>query len=152
MPKRVCFLILRRTTFLGVVWDSTSMQACLSPARIVSILSAVERIRLGQSLTVKQFQRLLSLIAAASNVIAFRLLYMRPLQWRLRTKGFSPRGKPFSMIKVTWRCFRALVMWKKPWNPPVVPREVVVSSSSLHPGGPQYRSRHPVEIYSQSWQ
>ncbi len=30
-------------------------------------------------------------------------------------------------------------------NPPVVPREVVVSSSSLQPGGPQYRSRHPVE-------
>ncbi len=30
-------------------------------------------------------------------------------------------------------------------NPPVVPRKVVVSSSSLHPGGPQYRSRHPVE-------
>ncbi len=30
-------------------------------------------------------------------------------------------------------------------NPPVDPREVVVSSSSLHPGGPQYRSRHPVE-------
>ncbi len=30
-------------------------------------------------------------------------------------------------------------------NPPVIPREVVVSVSSLHPGGPQYRSRHPVE-------
>ncbi len=30
-------------------------------------------------------------------------------------------------------------------NPPVVPREVVVSSSSLHPGGPQYRSSNPVE-------
>ncbi len=30
-------------------------------------------------------------------------------------------------------------------NPPVVPKEVVVSSSSLHPGDPQYRSRHPVE-------
>ncbi len=27
----------------------------------------------------------------------------------------------------------------------MIPREVVVSSSSLHPGGPQYRSRHPVE-------
>ncbi len=26
-----------------------------------------------------------------------------------------------------------------------VPREVAVSSSRLHPGGPQYRSRHPVE-------
>ncbi len=30
-------------------------------------------------------------------------------------------------------------------NPPVVPREVVVFSSSLYPGGKQYRSRHPVE-------
>ncbi len=39
----------QRTTFLGVIWDSMSMQACLSPARIESILSAVERIRLGQS-------------------------------------------------------------------------------------------------------
>ncbi len=27
----------------------------------------------------------------------------------------------------------------------LVPRKVVVSSSSLHPGGPEYRSRHPVE-------
>ncbi len=44
----------------------------------------------------KQFQRLLGLMAAASNVTAFGLLYMRPLQWWLRTKGFSPRGNPFS--------------------------------------------------------
>ncbi len=29
-------------------------------------------------------------------------------------------------------------------NPPVVPREVIVSASNLHPGGPQYRSRQPV--------
>ncbi len=106
---------LQRTTFLGVVWDSTSMQARLSPARIESILSAVKRLRLGQSLTVKQFQRLLGLMAATSNVIPFGLLYMRLLQWWLRTKGFSPKGNAFRMIKVTPRCFRALVMWKKPW-------------------------------------
>ncbi len=30
-------------------------------------------------------------------------------------------------------------------NPPVVLKEVVVSASNLHPGGPQHRSRHPVE-------
>ncbi len=106
---------LQRTTFLGVIWDSTSMQARLLPARIESILSAVKRIRLGQSLTVRQFQRLLGLMAAASNVIPVGLLHMRPLQWWLRTKGFSPRGNPFRMIKVTRRCLRALVMWKKPW-------------------------------------
>ncbi len=61
-------------------------------ARIESILSAVKSIRLGQSLTVKPFQRLLGLMAAASNMIPFGLLYMRPLQWWLRTKGFSPKG------------------------------------------------------------
>ncbi|KAI2642984.1 enzymatic polyprotein [Labeo rohita] len=106
---------LQKTTYLGVVWDSTTMQACLSPARIELILTAVTRVKEGQSLTVKQFQRLLGLMAAASNVIPFDLLYMRPLQWWLRTKGFSPRGNPFRMIKVMRRCLRALDMWKKPW-------------------------------------
>ncbi len=106
---------LQRTTYLGVVWDSTTMQARLSPARIESILTAVTRVREGLSLTVKQFQKLLGLMAAASNVIPFGLLYMRPLQWWLKTKGFSPRGNPLRMIKVTRRCLRALDMWRKPW-------------------------------------
>ncbi len=82
---------LQRTTYLGVVWDLTTMQARLSPARIESILTAVRRVREGLSFTVKQFQRLLGLMAATSNVIHFGLLYMRPLQWWLKTKGFSPR-------------------------------------------------------------
>ncbi|KAI2647838.1 Transposon Ty3-G Gag-Pol polyprotein [Labeo rohita] len=58
---------LQRTTYLGVVWDSTMMQARLSPARIESILTAVKRVKEGRSLTVKQFQQLLGLMAAASN-------------------------------------------------------------------------------------
>ncbi|CAM4724403.1 unnamed protein product [Leuciscus chuanchicus] len=106
---------LQRTTFLGVVWDSVSMQARLSPPRVDSILAAEKSVKLGQLLTVKQFQRLLGLMAAASNGIPFGLLHMRPLQWWLRTRGFSPRGNPFRTIKVTRRCLRALVMWKKPW-------------------------------------
>ncbi len=84
----------QRTTYLGVVWDSTTMQAHLSPARIESILATVKRVREGQSLTVNQFQKLLDWMAAASNVITFGLLYMRPLQWCLRTRGFSPEGQP----------------------------------------------------------
>ncbi|KAI2665856.1 Transposon Ty3-G Gag-Pol polyprotein [Labeo rohita] len=106
---------LQRTTYLGVVWDSTTMQACLSPARIESILTAVARVKQGRSLTVKQFQQLLGLMAAASNVIPFGLLYMRPLQWWLKTRGFSPRGNPLRMIKVTRRCLHALDVWRKPW-------------------------------------
>ncbi len=60
------------------------------------------------------FQRLLGLMATASNVIPFDLLYMRPLQWWLRTKGFSSRGNPLQMIKVTWWCLHPLDMWRKP--------------------------------------
>ncbi|XP_077061833.1 uncharacterized protein LOC143714498 [Siphateles boraxobius] len=105
----------QKTTFLGVVWDSVSMRARLSPTRIASILSAVKQVKLGQLLTVKQFQRLLGLMAAASNVIPCGLLYMRPLQWWLRTKGFSPRGNPLRTFKVTRRCLRALVMWRETW-------------------------------------
>ncbi|KAL0147122.1 hypothetical protein M9458_057646, partial [Cirrhinus mrigala] len=105
----------QRTTYPGVVWDSTTMQARLSPARIESILAAVKRVKEGRSLTVKQFQQLLGLMAAVSNVIPFGLLYMRPLQWWLKSKGFSPRGNPLRMIKVTRRGLRALDMWRKPW-------------------------------------
>ncbi len=54
-------------------------------------------------------------MAAASSVITFGLLHMRPLQWWHRTTGFSPRGKPFCRIKVTQWCLRALDMWKKLW-------------------------------------
>ncbi len=100
--KKSVLFPLQRTTFLSVVWDSTSMQARLSPARIESILSAVKRIKLGQSLTVKQFQRLLGLMASASNVL-------------LDCCTVVAQGNPFRMIKVMRRCFRALVMWKKPW-------------------------------------
>ncbi len=88
------------------------MQARLSPARIESILATVKRVREGQSLTGSSFRDLLGLMAAASNVIPFGLLYMRPLQWWLRTTGFSPRVNPFRIIKVTRRCLRALDMWK----------------------------------------
>ncbi len=106
---------LQRTTYLGVVWDLTRMQARMYPARIESILTEVRRDKEGQSLTVKQFQRLLGLMAAVSNVIPIDLLYMRPLQWWRKTKGFSPRGNSLCTIKVTWRCLHALDMRKKPW-------------------------------------
>ncbi|KAL0149265.1 hypothetical protein M9458_055499 [Cirrhinus mrigala] len=100
---------LQRTTYLGVVWDLTTMQARLSPARIESILTAVVRVRKGRSLAVKQFQQLLGLMAAVSNVIPFGLLYMRPLQWWLRTKRFSPRGNPFhtsrKLYALKWKPF-----------------------------------------------
>lgn len=113
--KKSVLVPARTTTFLGVLWDSTTMFACLSPTRIESIRAAAKRVRLGQAITVKQFQKLLGLLAAASNIIPLGLLHMRSLQWWLKTRGFSPRGNPFRTIKASRRCLRALSIWKKPW-------------------------------------
>ncbi len=82
---------LHRTTYLGMVWHSTTMQACLSPARIESILTVVRRVREGLSFTVKQLKKLLGLMAAVSNVIPFGLLYMVA-----QDQGVLPEGKPTS--------------------------------------------------------
>ncbi len=76
------------------------MLARLSPAWIESSLTAVTRVKEGQSFTVKQFQRLLGLMAAVSNVIPLGLLNMRPLEWWLKTKGFSLRGFSLRMPSV----------------------------------------------------
>ncbi|XDV52386.1 hypothetical protein PO909_021118 [Leuciscus waleckii] len=69
------------------------MQARMFPARIESILTMGSGIKLGQAITVKQFQRLLGLMAVASNIIPLGLLHMRPLQWWLKAKGFFPQGE-----------------------------------------------------------
>ncbi len=145
--KNCVFSPLQRTTYLGVVWDSTTMQARMSPARIESILTEVRRVKEGQSLTVKQFQRLLGLMAAASNMIPISLLYMRPLQWWLKTKGFSPRGNPLRMIKVTRQCLRALDMWRQPWFLSQARRGSSVSPRNASDGRVPHRlgSRHPVK-------
>ena len=113
--KKSSLTPLQRTTSLGVEWDLVTMRAQLSPACINTILNTMKSIRLGQAITVKHFQRVLGLMAAASTVVPFGLLHMRALQWWLRNKGFSPLGNPFRTIRVTRRCLRSLVVWKKPW-------------------------------------
>ncbi|KAA8592105.1 hypothetical protein FQN60_017560 [Etheostoma spectabile] len=91
------------------------MLAHLSPARVKSVLALVKSVRLGRAITVKHSQRVLVIMAAASSVIPSGLLHMRALQWWLKIKGFSPRGNPFRLIRVTHKCLRALLVWKKPW-------------------------------------
>ncbi|KAK3552100.1 hypothetical protein QTP86_000257 [Hemibagrus guttatus] len=82
-PEKCVLSSFQRTTFLGVIWDSTMMCACLSPARVASILSAVNAIRLDQSLSVAEAQSVLGLMVASANVIPLGLLHMRPFLYPL---------------------------------------------------------------------
>lgn len=80
----------KRTTFLGVVWDSTMMQAHLSPARGYSIPTTVRDIKLGQKLSVLEVQRFLGLMAAVANSITLGLLHMRLYEFWLKSISFHP--------------------------------------------------------------
>ncbi|XP_060741844.1 uncharacterized protein LOC132856323 [Tachysurus vachellii] len=113
-PGKCVLAPSQRTTFLGVVWDSTTMRAHLSPARVASILAAVKAIRLGRGLSVAEAQRVLGLMSAAANVIPLGLLHMRPFQFWLRGAGFHPRRRPLRVIRVTRRGLRTLLLWKRP--------------------------------------
>jgi len=54
----------------------------VSPPSIQSIQTTVTSIRLGQAVTVEHFQRLLWLMATASNMVPFGQFYMIPLKGR----------------------------------------------------------------------
>lgn len=82
--------LVQLTTFLGVVWDLTMMQACL--LCILVFFLAIGRIKQGQAITVK----FLGLMTAATNVIPFGLLYMKPLKRCLKTKGFPQEATNFA--------------------------------------------------------
>ncbi len=88
------------------------MQAQLSPARIDSIHTNES-----QRKPVTHCQAVSKTAGSDGSCVqrdTFWLLYMRPLQWWPKTKGFSLRRNPLYMIKVTRRCFHALDMWRKP--------------------------------------
>ncbi|KAK3556183.1 hypothetical protein QTP70_005576 [Hemibagrus guttatus] len=110
-PEKCVLCPSQRTTLLGVIWDSTTMRACLSPARVASILSAVNAVQLDQSLSAAEALRVLGLMVAAANVIPLGLLHMR---FWLRGAGFHPRGHPFDDIRVMRRGLRTLLMWSRP--------------------------------------
>ncbi len=60
---------------------------------------------------------MLGLMVAASNVIAFGLMHMRPLQWWLRTTWVFPEGQPISQDQghAAMLTVHVLDMWNKPW-------------------------------------
>ncbi|KAK3553888.1 hypothetical protein QTP70_012725 [Hemibagrus guttatus] len=55
-PEKCVLSLSQRNSFLEAIWDSTRMQSYLSPARVASILSAVNAFRLDQSVSVAKAQ------------------------------------------------------------------------------------------------
>lgn len=108
----------QRTTFLGLVWDSTTMQAHLSPACVDSILNTVTK------------QILLDLMVPAANGIPLGLLHIKLIQFWLKSRGFSSSASSFQVYKdhALWAmCSSALV----PEQGHVLPSQVSHDSYGL---------------------
>ncbi|KAI2649994.1 ORF V: Enzymatic polyprotein [Labeo rohita] len=121
----------QRTTYLGVVWDSITMQAQLAPACVESILNTLKDIKLGQKVSLHYFQRVLGLMAAASTVIPLGLLHMRLFQLWLRARGFHPRANPQRQIRVTRQGFRPRFLTLGPTLGPCCHRKMLTTDASL---------------------
>ncbi|XDV39369.1 hypothetical protein PO909_008624 [Leuciscus waleckii] len=99
-------------SFLGIVLDSQSMTARLSPQRVLHIQRAARSFRRGVFTPLRKFQRMLGLMASASSVLQLGLLRMRPLQFWLKAR--VPRGAWVSgrlRLKVNQSCVTALIPW-----------------------------------------
>ncbi len=69
------------------------MQTGMTPARIESILTAVARVKEGRSLTVKQFQRLLGLMAACVQCDTYWPAVHETPTGVAQNQGVFPKGK-----------------------------------------------------------
>ncbi len=102
-------------TYLGVCFDSVEMRARLSRERSAAILSSLRHFRLGSSVRLKEFQRLLGLMASASAVCHLGLLHMRPLQLWLKSRvPWTAWTSGRLRIAVSRGCIEALRPWRDP--------------------------------------
>ncbi len=108
-----CVSPVQRTSYLGVLWDPTTMQARMSPARIESILTSVKRVRVGHSLS-SSFKNCWVWCQLRPTWYLLACCTWDPYSDGSKPWG-SPRGEnPLRMIKLTRQCLRALDMWRKP--------------------------------------
>jgi hypothetical protein len=99
--------------FLGIVLDSVSMRARLTPERALSVRALASSFRERESAPLKKFQKLLGLMAAASPVLRMGLLRMRPLQHWLKRRVPTHAWQSGSLrIRVNHGCLRTLVPWR----------------------------------------
>lgn len=147
--KKSSLVPRQETVFLGIHLDSRSLRATPSQARIVDIGRLLGSFRRGRSLTLRSFQRLLGMLAAASSLVPLGLLELRPLQRWLYDLRLHPTLHRRRLIKVTYTCDKLLRPWRrKAYLLQGVPlaavpsrREVITTDASLEGWGAVWQCR-----------
>lgn len=103
----------QQTEFLGPHLDSVSMEATLSTQSVQRCLSLF---RLRETVSMELCQRMLGLMAAASQALPSGLLHQRPLQAWFNALTLHPRRDKHRRLRVSRTCWEALRWWKVPSN------------------------------------
>ncbi len=102
----------QQVSFLGLHFDSVTMNVCLTPHRGESLERALRHFQLGKHVMAHRVQKLLGLIAAASAVIALGLLRARPIQRWFNSFGLHPKRDRRIRLLMTCSCRWALLPWR----------------------------------------
>ena len=147
--EKSCLDPAQHITFLGVVLNTITMRASLSPQRVDDILHSLSLFRGGRVLPYIEFQRLLGRLAAAAGIIPLGLLSLRPLQRWTNSLHLDAKWHRHRKVRVSGRCLSSLSPWRErsfmtsgvPMGSIPSRRETVTADACLSGWGAVWQSR-----------
>ncbi|KAL2096973.1 hypothetical protein ACEWY4_006180 [Coilia grayii] len=137
--EKSCLTPAQSVNFIGMHLESRTMWATLTKARWLAIQHALAKVRPGRRISYIRLLRLAGLLTAATTVIQFGLLYLRPFQRWLIELRLSAVHNRHTLVQMTRSCSLHLQRWKQEdflrsgvqMGPPPARREVVTTDASL---------------------
>ncbi|KAK5895026.1 hypothetical protein CesoFtcFv8_011655 [Champsocephalus esox] len=102
----------QQVTYLGMVLDSVTMRAYLTPRRVDDISHHLRIFRLGKRVPYILFLRLLGRLTAASAVVPLGLLSLRPMQMWLNSCRLDAKRHRHKRVRVSQRCLHSMSRWR----------------------------------------
>ena len=157
-PDKSRLVPSQQTEFLGLHLDSVSMEATLSTQRVASLERCLSLFRLRETVSMELCQRMLGLMAAASQALPLGLLHQRPLQAWFNAFALHPRRDKHRRLRVSRTCWEALRWWKVPSNirqgvrlGPIFRREVITTDASNQGWGAVWNGTGTRGVWSGPW-
>ena len=100
----------RSIVYIGLLLDSITFTARLSPDRVTSTLACARSFRVGQRVSFTTCRRMAGIMASSTSVIRLGRLYMKPFQRWMRSLGI-PNTAHHRMVSVNAECTHALQQW-----------------------------------------
>ena len=153
------FIPAQQAVFVGLLLNSRTMTASLTPLRVTALVTLAEQFQPGRRLETALFQRLLGMISAAVAVVPLGLLRARPLQRWLNAFSLHPKLDRRVKLRVTREFVHVLSPWRDetflamgvPLGNIPSRRAVVSTDASLHGWGAVWEGRTVRGVWGPHW-